>query len=285
MKTGSIVFILYVLFFELIASGCGSSIQLPSKAESEEKIAALKPVTDSLDAAISALTMNLPRGYDIVSRTRISAINMLLNWVATADVRDIQVDFLQTRPLWKEEKSLFGMQYTNYVDIDTGSLSIDLKKFRFVDFTSNVVNAEVEIEGRGAIGVSGKYLGVPATASPQVHFYLNEQLQFTISTADSDYIRLTPLPKTVLLKTKITIAMLGWNIPYYREIPLHAEDLVRPVLIPSALRSEIVFPIPASQYGQQRIEYVRRFLTFTKTTVNANDNILEYRGNIDFTKE
>lgn len=265
-------------------TGCGSSIDLPAKEESEKKFLEMKPAIDSLDAAIALQTKNLPKGFDIISRTRLSAINMLLERIASADKNDIHIDFLQTRPLWKEEKSTFGIAYTNFVDIDTGSLNIDLKKFHFLDFSGNIVNAVIEIEGQGAVKVSGKYAEVPASSTPRVHFYLNEMLQFAISAADSDYIKLTPLPNTVLLKTKITIDLLGWHIPYYKEIPLKATELIKPVLVPSALRSEIVFPIPASRYGEQRIEFVKRYIAFTKTTVNANNNILEYSGNIDFEK-
>ncbi len=147
------------------------------------------------------------------------------------------------------------------------------------------MDAEFEIEGTGTIRVSGKYSGVMAGSSPQVHFYLDEQIQFVVTAADSDYIRLNPVPKTVLLKTKITINLLGWNVPYYQEIPLQAADLIKPVLIPSALRSEIVFPIPASQYGDQRLEYVKRFLRFTRSTVHADGTILENRSKNDFEKE
>ncbi|MBI2427342.1 MAG: hypothetical protein HYV29_00825 [Ignavibacteriales bacterium] len=87
-----------------------------------------------------------------------------------------------------------------------------------------------------------------------------------------------------MLKTKVTINLLGWSIPYYREIPLQSDELIKPVLIPSALRSEIVFPLPAAQYGEQRLEFVKRSLDFTRSTVGANNNILEYKSNISFIK-
>jgi hypothetical protein len=280
-----ILIVICYFTFGIFLNSCGSSVTVPSKEESEKKTAELKPAIDSLDLLISVQTKNLPKGYDIISRTRLSAIDMLLDRVATIDKRDIHIDFLQTRPLWREDKSVLGMSYTNYVDIDTGALDIDLKKFRFLDFTSNIVNAQIEIEGEGNIRVSGKYTGVAASTTPHVNFYLNEMLQFAITVADSDYIKLTPLPNTVLLKTKVTIKLLGWEIPYYKEIPLKATELIKPVLVPSALRSEIVFPIPASQFGEQKLEFVKRYIDFTKTTVNANNNILEFRGNIDFEKE
>ena len=265
--------------------GCGSSLNIPTKEESQNKITQFKPQVDTLDGAISIQTTFLPKGHDLISRTRESAINTLLARVANRSLSDIHIDFLATRPLWKEDKSILGIGYTNFIDIDTGKLDIDLKKFLFRDFTNNIVNAEIEIEGTGNLTVSGKYSGVSAGSSPQVHFYLNEQVQFVVSAADSVYILLNPAPQTVMLKTKITISLLGWDVPYYREIPLQVTDLIKPVFIPSALRSEIIFPIPASRYGEQRLEFVKRFLRFSKSSVRANDNILEYQSNIDFEKE
>ncbi len=273
-----------ILLFASLFIGCGSSLNIPSVEESEKRIAETIPLLDSIDHLIVAQTQSLPKGFDIISHTRMAAINTLLNGMANAGSSDIHFDFLSTQPLWKEEKSTFGINYTNYVDVDSGRLDIDLKKFRFTGMLNNIVLADVEIEGTGAIRVSGKYTGITASAVPQVHFYLNEQLQFSISTADSDYIRLTPLPRTVMLKTKVTINLLGWNIPYYREIPLQSNDLIKPVSIPSALRSEIVFPLPAAQYGEQRMEFVKRSLDFTRSTVGANNNVLEYKSNISFIK-
>jgi len=269
----------------VVLIGCGSSVTIPSEEESLQKITAIKPQLDSLAATIDRQITALPGGHDLISRTKVSAINMLLARVANRTLADIHIDFLPTRPLWKEDKSVFGIGYTNFVDIDSGAFNIDLKKFQFTSFSNNIINAQIEIEGTGSIGVSGKYSGVSAHSIPRVHFYLDEEIQFTVSTADSDYIRLMPISKTVMLKSKITIALLGWNIPYYKEIPLQATDLIKPVLIPSALRSEIVFPLPAAQYGSERLEFVKRYLRFSKSSVRANDNGLEYRSNIDFEKE
>jgi len=265
--------------------GCGSSANIPSKEESQQKIAVIKPQLDSLLESINQQTIALPGGHDLISRTRASAINMLLARIANRTLADIHIDFLATRPLWKEEKSVFGINYTNFVDVDTGAFNIDLKKFLFTSFSNNIINAQIEIEGTGSIVVSGKYTGVTARSTPQIHFYLDEEIQFSVSTADSDYIKLIPIQKTVMLKSKVTIALLGWNIPYYREIPLQATDLIKPVFIPSALRSEIIFPLPAAQYGSQRLEFVKRYLRFSKSSVRANDNGLEYQSNIDFEKE
>lgn len=259
-------------------------MNIPDIETSKETIASVKPQLDTLDVLINTQTRALPRGHDLITQTRASAVNMLLHRVTNSTTTDIHIDFLSTRPLWKEEKSVLGMGYTNFVDVDTGSLNIDLKKFTFTSMANNTIYAQIEIEGTGTIKASGKYTGVSANVSPQIQFYLDEQIFFTVAAADSDFIRLNPVPKTVRLKTKVTINLLGWNIPYYKEIPLLTTDLIKPVLIPSAIKSEIVFPIPAAQYGSQRLELVKRYLRFSRSTVRASNNVLEYRSNIDFEK-
>jgi len=280
-----VIYNIAALFLLLFIGACGSSVKLPSKEESDKKIAVLKPELDSLINLIDQRTIQLPKGHDLISRTRMEAINTLLSKITERSLTDIRCDFFATRPLWKEDKSVLGISYTNYVDIDTGSLDIDLKKFRFNGSAKNIIDAEVEIEGSGSIRVSGKYTGISANATPQIHFYLNEPIQFKISAADSDYIQLSPVPKILTLKTKVSISLLGLNLPYYKEIPLQAVDIIKPVKVPSAIKSEIVFPIPASEYSGEKMKFVKRFLRFTKSSVGANDNVLEYRSNIQFEKE
>lgn len=280
MTRHSFIVLAFSLFF-----GCGSSLHIPTQEESQQKISTIKPLLDPLIEEINHQSQNLPTGHDLISRTRISAINTLLHRVANRSLADIHIDFLETRPLWKEETSIFGIGHTNFLDVDTGKMNIDLKKFQFNYFYQNAINSEIEIEGMGTIRISGKYTGLSANASPQIRFYLYDKVEFTISAADSDYIRLNPVPKVVLLKAKATFSLLGWNVPFYKEIPLQSTDLIKPVLIPSALRSEIVFPIPAAQYGSQRLDLVKRYLRFSRSTVSANDNVLEYRSDIDFERE
>jgi hypothetical protein len=272
------------LIFVLLLIGCGSSLDIPPTEESKQSITLMKPQLDSLDREISAKIQVLPRGHDLITQTRTLAVNTLLHKVTNSTQRDVHIDFLATRPLWKEDKSLLGVQFSNVVNVDTGTMDIDLKKFVFTGISNNTIYAQIEIEGSGFIKASGTYAGVSARVSPQIHFYLDEQILFSVAAADSDYIRLNPIPKTLRLKTKTTITLLGWSIPYYKEILLLTTDLIKPILIPSAVTSEIVFPVPAAQYGSQRMQFVKRYLRFTRSTVRANNNVLEYRSNIDFDK-
>lgn len=280
MRTVPLLFIASVLL-----AGCGSSLDLPSVEESRAAAADFRARTAALDSSVTLSSAGLPGGADIVSRTRLSAVNRLLERVTAAGTKDVHIELLPTRPLWREETSVLGIPVVNHIDIESGRLDIDLKRFRFTGADANTLTAEIEIEGEGKATVSGRYAGVPASASPTARFYLRDSVRFVIAAADSDAVRLTPQPKTVLLKTKVSVSLLGWTVPYDREIPLSSTDLIRPIVVPSALRSEIVFPLPAAQYGEQRLEYVRRFISFTRSSVRTVNGVLEYRGTIDLTKE
>ncbi|MDD8017117.1 MAG: hypothetical protein PHP42_01965 [Bacteroidota bacterium] len=278
------VTVLYVGFVLFLAGCSSSSAIFPPTEESAKKIAELKPRLDSLDGVLSQSTQRYSPPLNVITRFRTNGINRLLDAFALKRLDDIHINFLATRPLWKEEKSTFGIAFTNYVDVDTGSIVVDLKKFHIVSANNNVVTADMEIEGNGKIKVSGKFAGLTATASPQIHFYLNDNVQFSISTADSQTIVLTPLPKLLLLKAQISMQMLQLQIPYYREIALQAAEILTPLRIPTALKSEIVFPIPASQFGNQKLEFVHRTLDFSRYTVSANNNSIEIKTNINFVK-
>ncbi len=280
MKTAIASIVIGLLF-----AGCSSSSAIfPPTEESVKKISVLKPQLDSLDDVLSQNTQRYSTTSNVVTRFRTNGINRLLDAFAQKRLNDIHINFLATHPLWKEDKSTFGIAFTNYVDVDTGSIVIDLKKFRIGSAHNNAVTAEIEVEGSGRIKVSGKYAGIPATASPQIHFYLNDSVQFSISTADSQAIVLTPLHKPLVLKAQISLQMVQLQIPYYREITLQSTEILKPIHIPSALTSEIVFPIPSSKFGRQKLDFVRRTLDFSRYSVSTNSNSIEIRSNINFVK-
>lgn len=264
--------------------GCASSPKFPSITESQQKIKILTPKLDSLDRLISAKVPQSPAGFDIFTRFKREAMNRILSAFAQNRTDDITIDFLPTRPLWKEDKSVLGMTYSNYVDVESGTIAVNLKSFRFDKFDANGADASIELEGTGNIGVSGKYTGIPASATPNVQFYLFDQVHFDIFPTDSDYVILKPQPKMITLKTKISISLLKLELPYYREIPLQVADLIKPVSIPAALTSDVQFPVPASKFGGQKYEFAPRKVKFSKTAVSINNDALEFKANVNFVK-
>lgn len=276
---------IFIFLFPLLAAGCGTSAStlFPPTKESRQKIAEISPQLDSLDEAVALRTKTVPIKNNFSVYLSIDGIDGLLDCFAQAQTNDIQLTFLPTPALWKEEKKILGMGYTNQININSGMFFIDIKKFRFKWGMNNTLNAEIEIEGKGNISVSGTYSGISASASPQLFCYLNENILFTIA-ADSESLVLTPQPKTLLLKAKATVNLLKWEIPFYKEIPLQAAEIIKPIRIPVSLSSQVAFPLPAKEYGSEKVEFVTRELRLSGVGASAKNNILELHGNIQLIK-
>ena len=168
-------------------------MDLPSMEESQKSIINFKQRIDSLNNGEVFKKITLPEGKDFITRINISILNRILEAFANKRNNDLTVNFLPTCPLFSEDKSILGISYTNYLNIDNGFVNTNLKKFRFDKFEYNKVYATLEVEGIGNISVSGKYTGIPASVSPQVELYLYESIVLDVTPSDSGYIILKPL--------------------------------------------------------------------------------------------
>ncbi len=262
----------------------GSAQGIPSTEESQSAVTLLKHGIDSIDAVINAMPKPQSSANDITLRLRRSAVNSLFAVFASHRTDDIHLTLLPTRPAWSESKSLLGMSMVNTVDVDTGTILVNIKKFEFAAFNRNTVNVGLEIEGGGLIGVSGRYAGVPLHASPLLELYVQDNVTFSISSAGADNILLKPDRHTFLLKTKMSIYFLQWTIPYYREVPIEAEGVVGAIVLPLSVSSTVMFPAPWARDASRRVDFIRRRVQLTHTSVWAQGEILEFRADVNFAR-
>jgi hypothetical protein len=261
------------------------SIDLPSVEQSDIVINQSKPKLEELDKAINSKFSPAPEANDFRIAIKSSAINSIIDNFAYNRNDDINFYFLATKPLMTENKTILGVNFTNYLNIDTGFITVNLKKFRFNKFENNKIYGIIEIEGEGNISVSGKYTGIPASVSPDVYLYLYEDIVFDVKTTDSGYVVLMPQPKDMKLKTKISIKLLEWKIPYYQEIPLKLTDIVKPMTIPIAVKPDIQFPLPAESFGKEKVKMANYKLELKNTKLYLNNNIIDYRSDMDFIRK
>jgi hypothetical protein len=271
-----------VLAFLIGIAGAAQAQRLPSTEESTASITELKRRIDSIDAVINTMPKPLAVANDMTLRFRRSALNMLFTAFSTHRTDDIQLQLLQTRPMWSENKSLLGMTIVNTIDVDTGTVFVDIKGFDCSAFNKNTVDILLEIEGTGMIAVSGRYAGVPLRASPSLSLYLQDKVKFNISSAGADNILLKPDPHTFMLKTKMSIQFLQWTIPYYREIPIEAESMLKSIVLPLSISSTLLFPAPWAQDASRRYDFVPRTVRLSHTSVWAQGETLEFRADIQF---
>lgn len=260
-----------------------SSVNLPSIEESQRAIERLKPLLEENDKAINFLGSRLPAGQDLIVRIRASSLNVVAAAVAGQRTDDVRIAFLPTRPLLREDKSVLGISYANTLDVDTGDLTMDLAVLRFERFRGNVVDAAIAIGGKGRIKISGRYTGIPASASPDIEMKLDETVRFDIAYTDSGNIVLRPQKKELKLRVTFKVKIIEWYVPYSRDIPLQATDLIPPLKVPMSFSATIPFPVPVEEFADERMTFAPHRVEFLRTMLHTVNDILELRSDFRFT--
>lgn len=272
------------LFFVFYLISC-SSIDLPKVKQSEEAITNYKLKLDESEGIISSKMPALQSGKDAIVNISLAPLNRMMQILANNRADDINLYFGYSPNIMKEDKNILGLNHTNYVNVDSGMVILNLKSLKINTFENGKLSGNIEIEGSGKIAVNGKYAGIPARVSPDVQLYLNEPLVFDISVNESGNLTLKPRPKKLMLKTKISIKLLQWNVPWYQEIPLEISEILKPISFPIAMKPEIMFPKPADKSGEQKMQNEPYILEFTGSSVIGLQSKLQYRTNINFIKK
>lgn len=259
---------------------CGG-LDLPETKESLDKIAVYSKKLRETQEEIKNLVDEKKFDKDIIIRIKKEPLNRILRAVAYGRDDDVTIKFPPTIGFVKEDKSLFGIKYTNYVNIDDGEIEMNLKKFQFEGFRENAIEALLEIEGKGFVEASGKYAGVGANVSPETELYINEIITLNASAGEGGDLILSPAPKDVSLKIKIYIKLLQWRLPVYHTINLKLQDLIKPIRVPAALASEIDLPKPAESYGDEKIRMEKYKLLLKNSAVKTESDVIELGANID----
>lgn len=274
-----------ILFLSILTLYSCSSVNYPSIEESEKSIAESKLKISMLENEINTKMPKVSNDRSLETTIAIKPINKILEKIAFSRNDDLKLKFSPSPAIYIEEKSTLGIKYTNQVDLNSGNIDINLKSLKFNEFKNNKINANIEIEGLGKVDVSVKYMGLSTSAKPDVQMYLNEQVTLDVKADNKGNLTLKPLPKKLILKAAIKLDVLGWKLPYYREIELELTEILKPITIPLALTSDFQLPVPAEEYGKGQIVFKPYTLEFSKASVKAENNKIEYQTDIDLKKK
>ena len=274
----------------LIAVVCGcSSHKFPSEDDSMRKYDLFLDKTDSLSRLIKSKNniTNLIQvlNQDIRLTADIGFINKLSSGIANQREDDLKLNFYSKQNFMKEEKSVLGINYTNSLNIDTGFVSINLKKFNFKSINNNKINSLIELEGKGFLKASGKYTAIPASASPDVDIYLYEPVSFVVKPDKTGNIAIYPEHKSLMLRTKFYINLLEWKVPYYQEIPLELTDMIQPILLPLTFGSQLSLPLPAQKFGKNNIEFGHFDFKLTDQKVSTVNNKIVFTATMSLKRK
>ena len=248
----------HLVFITLLAallSAC-SSIDLPTVEESEARIARLRTDLERAEAPLRAYEERFALKRDMTTSIDPDVLNRVLKAVATQRSDDMRIGFPATRPLLEERTSLLGISYTNRLDIDSGLVTLNLKRAELRGLRRGAVRVFLELEGEGRIAVSGRYAGVPASSSPRIELSLRDTVTLLVKSDPKGGITLAPAKQTVKLSTTFHVSLLGWEIPWNEETPLQLDELLQPITMPGILSGEIKLPAPAREYSSSRYEFV-----------------------------
>lgn len=259
----------------LFTAAC-SSIDLPTEADSRARIARLEKSIADAERPLELYARRFESPRDVVVTLRSDMVNRLFGSLASARSDDVTIAFPPTRPLLQERKSIFGIQYVNRLDIDSGTVMLNLREAKLLLPRRDELRVLLVMEGNGRIGVSGKYTGISATSSPRIALSLRDTVSFSLEGGKKGDIMLVPLRKTMLLTATFHVSLLGWEVPWTEEIPLQVEDLIAPIALPAMVAAEIKLPVPAKEYGDRNYEFVSQPVEIRDAVITLQSRELTY---------
>jgi hypothetical protein len=269
---------LTLLFF---TAAC-SSIDLPTETESSTKIARLEKSIADAERPLDLYAHRFESPRDVVVTLRSDMVNRLFGSLASARSDDVKIVFPPTRPLLQERKSIFGMQYVNRLDIDSGTVMLNLREAKLLLPRRDELRVLLEMEGSGRIAVSGKYTGISATSSPRIALALRDSVSFSLEGGKQGGIMLVPRKKKLMLTATFHVSLLGWEVPWKEEIPLQVEDLIAPIALPAMVAAEIKLPVPAKEYGDRNYEFISHPVEIRDAVITLRSRQLTYMFDCSF---
>jgi hypothetical protein len=274
-----------ILLLSIILFSC-KSYDYPTIEESEEIIYTNSKIIDSLNVIIQNKKPKLDSKPNFVFNLSNNFINKILQSYTNSKTEDILIQFNETKAFYEENKIILGLSVRNYLDIHSSVISTDIKKVRFEKTYSNRMEALLEIESKGNILVSGRYTGIPIKANPLVELYLNEPIMFDIYPTKNGTIMFKPLPKKLLLKTRISIKVLEWYVPWYKEIPIEITELIQPIEMPLGFETEFYFPLPNSNLeSNDKLTFIPYTINLENNSIRLDNDRIEFKTNLVFRKK
>lgn len=271
--------ILIIIAFSALALSSCRTIEYPTLEECRRDAKNYSDKLAKVEKKIQAYAPAIPESGEIVVELQKKALDELALRLSNSSDEDISITFLEKKGFLEDNGNLAGLKYKNFLDINGGNLKLDLKKFKFDKLDSDRLYGMIEIEGKGRLSVSGKYAGIPASASPEVEVYLCEPIAFKIKTGENAVAQLVPERRTLLLKVKLYIKMLEWRIPWYEEIPLELTDVVKPINIPLALSSSTLLPLPVA--GMEGVKNTEFRVSFLNPKITLRGGEIRYGTDIE----
>lgn len=211
-------------------------------------------------------------------------INNILYNLSNYNNKDIVIKLLPTKHIYRKEVNVLGIQYTNYVNIDSGFINIDIKSIKKISQQNNEVTLQVELSGNGSISLSGKNTGISASITSKIDAYTKDTISFKLQ-SQSNNIILKPQNNNIGIKTKFTISLFGWDIPWRETINLNLSDLLKPFEIPLSISSSLELLLPDFKNNKMTFKEIPTKIETNNFSVSTSTSGIKIQSNINFIKK
>lgn len=252
-----------------------SSVKLPAIEESVSKISLYKEKLNEVNNTINSknnIKFSDKEVYVLVSK---EMINSIFSSLSKNRKEDLQIMFRKTKNLIKDDVKVLGIEYSNYVDIDSGEVLLDLKTIKLINLIKDKIATVIEIEGNGKIFVSAKYTGLSASVKSGIDLYLKDTIEFKVESAKGSDIIFKPISKKLNLRSKFSVEILKWKVPWRESIELELADIISPIEIPMNISTEVSLPLPEKSKKPGEFNHISYTLEFYNSEVSIqNENLL-----------
>lgn len=237
-------------FAALLFTAC-SATDVPETAASEAVIEQLAPKLSLMEAVISQMDRPATPQRDLTIGVRTEALNEILAAVSGNRSDDIRLRFLYSPRIVEERKTALGLPYTNFITIDSGSATINLRRMSLTTPKKNVLSMGLEADGSGKLAVTGKYTAITASASPVLRASLNDSVRFVFRRDSLNQLTFVPQRGFVNLRASVGIELLGWEVPYSKTIPLETKRIIPALNVPVSISSRVQMLVPNRTFGDK----------------------------------
>ncbi|MBI4851041.1 MAG: hypothetical protein HY819_04350 [Acidobacteria bacterium] len=227
---------------------------------------------NDLDKQIDILSENLASRTDFSINIKRHFLDLLADEFAQSTTRDVIIKVMRSRVI--SSKSDLGFaKYENYLDIENGDGTLDLKDAEIQNMQNGQINLFIDAVGQIQAQARGKQIGFEYDANPQIGVSLRDQIAFTFEQVGQDF-QIKPVAKkiSVHLDIRVPVQMIGQDIKTSQNVSVDTTTLIKPVILPKVINTNLVLP-----QGSQAI-------TLTEVNYKIEKDQLFFGANLTFSE-
>lgn len=226
--------------------------------------------TKELDKQIDTLSSNLISQTDFSVIVKRHFLDLLADEFAQASTQDVIIKLMRSRVM--SSKSDLGFaKYENYLDIENGDGTMDLKEAELQSIKNGQIQLFVDASGQVQAQARGKQIGIEYQTSPQIGVSLRDQIAFTIEAVGSEF-QLKPVAKkvNVHLDIKVPVQMIGRDINTSQNVVVDVASVIKPIILPKVIGTNLTLP------------QATKTITLTNISYRAEADKLVFGANLTF---